>query len=122
MTRREKRAFKQRYYGSNDGWNLEIAYHEILHEKSFSGNFERFFDEDKLKTLPAGFPKDFKDAELLKLKHYIVESKLTNDILAAPDVVDRLAAVFRNGYPLNRFLNYTVDEVIWNCRKWLRIS
>jgi len=86
--------------------------HEILHEKSFSGNFERFFDEDKLKTLPAGFPKDFKDAELLKLKHYIVESKLTNDILAAPDVVDRLAAVFRNGYPLNRFLNYTVDEVI----------
>ena len=85
---------------------------DILHDKSFEGSFKHFFDEDKLKTVPTGFPKDFKDAELLKLKHYIVESKLPNELFDAPDVVDQLAAIFRNGYPLNRFLNYTVDEVI----------
>ncbi|MBP6635325.1 MAG: DUF2461 domain-containing protein, partial [Paludibacter sp.] len=85
---------------------------EIRNETGFNTYFKTFFEEDKLKNVPAGFPRDFPDAELLKLKHYMVEYKLNDDILNAPNLVSRLGEIARAGYPLNKFLNYTVDEVI----------
>ena len=85
---------------------------EIRSETGFNTYFKTFFEEDKLKNVPAGFPRDFPDAELLKLKHYMVDHKLNDDILNAPNLVSRLGEIARAGYPLNKFLNYTVDEVI----------
>ena len=85
---------------------------EIRNEVGFNTYFKTFFEEDKLKNVPAGFPRDFPDAELLKLKHYMVDHKLNDDILNAPNLVSRLGEIARAGYPLNKFLNYTVDEVI----------
>ena len=85
---------------------------EIRNETGFNTYFKTFFEEDKLKNVPAGFPRDFPDAELLKLKHYMVDHKLNDDILNAPNLVSRLGEIARAGYPLNKFLNYTVDEVI----------
>ena len=85
---------------------------EIRNEASFSTYFKTFFEEDKLKKVPAGFPRDFPDAELFKLKHYMVEYKLDDKLLNAPDFVSQLVQIARVGYPLNKFLNYTVDEVI----------
>lgn len=85
---------------------------EIRNEAGFNTYFKTFFEEDKLKNVPAGFPRDFPDAELLKLKHYMVEYKLDDKILNASDFVLQLAQIARAGYPLNKFLNYTVDEVI----------
>lgn len=85
---------------------------EIRNEASFSTYFKTFFEEDKLKKVPAGFPRDFPEPELLKLKHYMVEHKLNDYILNTPDLVSRLGEIARAGYPLNKFLNYTVDEVI----------
>ena len=85
---------------------------EIRNEASFNTYFKTFFEEDKLKNVPAGFPRDFPDAELLKLKHYMVEYKLDDKLLNAPDFVSQLVQIARVGYPLNKFLNYTVDEVI----------
>jgi TIGR02453 family protein len=83
---------------------------EIRHNPEFSQYFNSFFDEDKLKTVPRGFPKDFPEAELLKLKHYMVEYKLDESILESTDFLPKVAAVLKSGYPLNQFLNYTVDE------------
>lgn len=85
---------------------------EIRNEVGFNTYFKTFFEEDKLKNVPAGFPRDFPDAELLKLKHYMVEYKLDDKLLNAPDFVSQLVQIARVGYPLNKFLNYTVDEVI----------
>jgi uncharacterized protein (TIGR02453 family) len=84
---------------------------EIRQSPEFSRYFNYFFEEDKLKTVPRGFPKDFPDAELLKLKHYLVEYKLDQNLLDATDFVPQVARIFECAYPLNQFLNYTVDEV-----------
>lgn len=84
---------------------------EIRKDPRFSAYFVDFFEEDKLKTVPAGFPKDFPDAELLKLKHYLVDYKFPDSLLQSENFVVELASVLKNGYPLNRFLNYTVDEM-----------
>ncbi len=87
---------------------------EIRFNPDFAQYFSSFYEDDKLKTVPRGFPKDFADAELLKLKHYMVEYKLDEAIVGADDFVARIGEILRCAYPLNQFLNYTVDEVINN--------
>jgi TIGR02453 family protein len=99
------KALRQSVYDNIDELN------EIRNTPEFSQYFTTFFEEDKLKTVPRGFPKDFPDAELLKLKHYLVEYKLNESHLKATDFVGTIAQIMKCAYPLNRFLNYTVDEV-----------
>lgn len=84
---------------------------EIRQHEEFSRYFNDFYSEDKLKTVPRGFPKDFADAELLKLKHYMVEYRLDEEMLKGDDFIQHIAGIVKSAYPLNRFLNYTVDEV-----------
>ena len=99
------KALRQSVYDNIDELN------EIRQNPEFSQYFINFFEEDKLKTVPQGFPKDFPDAELLKLKHYLVDYKFDDDFLKSDSFVKKTAEILRCGYPLNRFLNYTVDEV-----------
>ena len=84
---------------------------EIRNHPDFSRYFNSFFEEDKLKTVPRGFPKDFPDAELLKLKHYLVEYNLDDSILKSDNFVKSVAEIVKCAYPLNKFLNFTVDEI-----------
>lgn len=98
------KALRQSVYDNIDELN------EIRNNPEFSKYFIEFYEEDKLKTVPRGFPKDFPDAELLKLKHYLVDFKLDESYLSAPDFVNTVAGIMKCAYPLNRFLNYTVDE------------
>jgi len=100
------KALRQSVYDNIDELN------EIRTSPEFSQYFSRFLEEDKLKNVPRGFPKDFPDAELLKLKHYLVDYPLDDAILHAPDFVSRVAGIAKCAYPFNRFLNYTVDEVV----------
>lgn len=83
---------------------------EIIENPAFVQHYKSFYDEDKLKTAPKGFPKDFPDMELLRLKHYMVESKLSEEMLMDENLSDIIAEMLRTAYPLNKFLNYTVDE------------
>jgi uncharacterized protein (TIGR02453 family) len=83
---------------------------EITDQKNFNSYFPKLYDEDKLKTVPTGFPKDFSHAEWLKVKHYLVEYRLNKDILESEDFITKVAGIFKTAYPFNRFLNYTVDE------------
>lgn len=99
------KAVRQSVYDNIDELN------EIRNNPEFSKYFHKFFDEDKLKTVPQGFPKDFPDAEMLKLKHYLVDYRFDDAFLKSEHFVQKLAEVLKCGYPLNRFLNYTVDEI-----------
>ncbi|NDP20648.1 MAG: DUF2461 domain-containing protein [Paludibacter sp.] len=98
------KALRQSVYDNIDELNV------IRNNPEFSEYFKNFFDEDKLKTVPKGFPKDFEEAELLKLKHYMVEYKLEEALRDKEDFVQQVASIIKNAYPLNTFLNYTVDE------------
>ena len=74
--------------------------------------FSRYYslDAPQLKKVPAPFPADFPRGDLLRYKYYTVSAPLADDFYFGPEavqhVVERLALL----YPLNRFLNYTVDE------------
>ena len=100
------KALRQSVYDNIDELN------EIRSNPDFSQYFSAFYEQDKLKTVPRGFPKDFQEAELLKMKHYLVNHPLDDKILHAPDFVSLVAGIARCAYPFNCFLNYTVDEVV----------
>jgi uncharacterized protein (TIGR02453 family) len=100
------KALRQSVYDNIDELN------EIRSNPEFSRYFNSFFEEDKLKTVPRGFPKDFPEAELLKLKHYLVDYQLDDAILHSPDFVLKVSNIAKCAYPFNRFLNYTVDEMV----------
>ena len=99
------KALRQAVYDNIDELN------EIREEKNFKKYFSHLAEDDKLKTVPTGFPKDFEYAELLKLKHYIAEYPIDEKILNSPDFCEKVIKIFKTAYPFNRFLNYTVENL-----------
>ena len=85
---------------------------EIRRNKNFAKTFDnKFYDEDKLKRVPAGFPKDFAEPELLKLKHYMVNHHLGDAMnMSQEEFVKKMADLAEKAYPFIRFLNRAVDE------------
>ncbi|MDR2824982.1 MAG: DUF2461 domain-containing protein [Prevotellaceae bacterium] len=84
---------------------------EIVADAKFKQTFnDGWYEDDMLKTIPREFSKDFADAYFLKLKHYLVSKSFTIKELQSPDFMNIIVASARIGYPLNKFLNFTVDE------------
>jgi uncharacterized protein (TIGR02453 family) len=84
----------------------------IRNQKEFAKYFNTFFEEDKLKTVPRGFPKDFEYADLLKLKHYLVKFDLEPALIESDDFTQQVSEILKQAHPFNQFFNYTVDEVL----------
>ena len=84
---------------------------EIIENKDFVKNFDKsWYNEESLKTVPREFPKDFAGAYFLKMKHFLVSRDFTAQDLQRADFVNFAASIAQAGYPLNKFLNYTVEE------------
>lgn len=92
--------------------NIE-EFKEIVEAPVFKQTFE-VYDADKLKTVPRGYPKDFPDAEYLKYKHYTFSHPVQDEFFHANDCMEKTLEVFKRMQPINKFLNYTVDEVLDN--------
>lgn len=94
-------------------YNNYDEFNAIKEKPKFKQYFNAFFEQDKLKKIPAGFDKNFPEPELLKLKHYLVEYKLGNEMLTdETHFVSNIAKICKVAYPFNQFLNETVDELI----------
>ena len=89
--------------------NIE-EFTSILQEKAFVKEFTGIDDTDKLKRVPAPFPADFPQGDLLKYKHYDVVTYKPETFFEGTEAIARVAEVFKKMYTFNRFLNYTVDE------------
>ena len=81
----------------------------IIEEKKFNDYFGEFYD-DRLKTAPKGFSKDFEHIDLLKYKSYIV-SRSHEDVLVTSDrLVEEVVKDFRLMYPLIKFINFALGS------------
>ena len=67
-------------------------------------------DGEVLKTVPRPFPRDCEQAEYLKRKDYVVTASVPDSFFRSTDWVEQAALKLGKIYPLNRFLNFTVDE------------
>lgn len=89
--------------------NME-EFTSIIRDPEFTSEFPEIDQTDKLKKVPAPFPADFPEADLLKHKHYDVLSVKPDSWFEGEDMLARADDVFKKMYKFNRFLNYTIDE------------
>ena len=96
-------------------WSVVHNYDEltkIRSDKDFRAAFaDGLYEEDKLKRIPAGFPKDFAEPELLKVKHYMINHQLGDAMdMSQEEFVKKMATLAKKAYPFIQFLNQTVEE------------
>jgi uncharacterized protein (TIGR02453 family) len=81
---------------------------KILSEKKFKKDFGKFWDEDKLKTMPKGYSKDHAHIELLKLKSFMVLHYFADAEVTDKKFLKNLASVMKTAKPLNDFLKEAI--------------
>ena len=90
--------------------NIE-EFTSILEEKEFAAEFAGIDATDKLKKVPAPFPPDFPQGDLLKYKHYDIVTYKPDSFFTKKDAQAKIVDVFQKMCRFNHFLNYTVDEM-----------
>lgn len=80
----------------------------ILDNRKFKKTFPVLTTEGKLKNPPKGYPKDFKEIDLLKNKHFITHYPLENEFFFQENPIDRIVQLSEIQYPFNAFLNRAV--------------
>jgi len=82
---------------------------KISNEKKYKKNFTGFWDGDKLKTMPKGYPKDHPHIDLLKLKSFIVEHHFKDSEVTDKKFLKNLLDVAKSARPMNDFLKQALD-------------
>jgi len=76
---------------------------EIIHEPEFQTRFTLYAD-DKLKTAPNGYPKDWEYIDLLRYKSYAPHRLVTDEELFSANLVPALVEDFRLLHRFNQYL------------------
>lgn len=77
--------------------------------------FKRLFPtvgEEPLKTMPAGFPRDFEYPQYLRPRYYTVRMDFKDEDFLTSGWEEKVASAFKTAKPMIDFLNYTVDDYI----------
>jgi uncharacterized protein (TIGR02453 family) len=82
---------------------------KLVFNESFRKVYPELWD-DKLKTPPKGFPKEFQDIDLLKYKSYAFGSNLTDEEVKSETFVSKVVNSLRELHPVNRFLNEAMEK------------
>ncbi len=83
----------------------------IVENPQFSSLFSEI-GEDRIKTVPQGFPKDFPYMQYLRPKDYSVYTNVPDSFFLSPGWAEKAAGVFRTMKPFLDFVNYTVDDYV----------
>lgn len=79
-------------------------FHEVVDKPSFKQYFGKPDSDDKLKTVPKGYPADHPDIEYLKLKSFTVSHALKDAELFRSNSPELLLDGFSRLYPFIQFL------------------
>lgn len=77
----------------------------ILNKPSFKKVYSELWQDDKLKTCPKNFPKDFEHVDLLRYKSYTAVTNIEDKELLSDKLVDKILDSFKELKPLNDFIN-----------------
>ena len=90
-----------------DIYNDSSVIKKIINKLNFKIVFPKMYEE-KLKTAPRGFSKDFPDIQLLNFKSYTVIKELPDKDLTAGSFLDNLLSIFKTQKPFNDYLNTVI--------------
>lgn len=97
------KAIRSEIYDNADGFK------EVINDKNFKKHFDSIHGE-QLKTAPKGFPKDFKDIELLRYKSYAFGQEFDDKTVKSDDFVAKAVKAFKELYKANRYMNAAMDK------------
>lgn len=80
----------------------------LIEAPTFVTNFS-FFQDDKLKRPPLGFPADFPLIDYLKYKHYCPWIAIPDEWLGYPDLAKRLVNLYALMKPFNDFIYRSLE-------------
>jgi uncharacterized protein (TIGR02453 family) len=87
---------------------------QCVENKKFQSLFRKGdgcgFGLEKLKTCPAGFPKDFEHLDYLRMKDYCCWRNVDDHFFDHEDALDRMADVFKTAKPMLDFVNAVIDD------------
>jgi uncharacterized protein (TIGR02453 family) len=78
-------------------------------------DFKKIYGElsgEKLKTAPKGFPKDFKDLELIKYKSFEVFHRIDEKAILSENFEDFILDTIKLAVPYNRFFNRLIEHIL----------
>ena len=82
---------------------------KLTNGDSFKKVFTSMYD-DKLKSAPKGFPKDFPAIDLLKYKSYAFNAPISESEVTSDFFVEKIIIAMKQIYPVNRFLNGALEK------------
>ncbi|MCL2502476.1 MAG: DUF2461 domain-containing protein [Bacteroidales bacterium] len=88
-----------------DNWE---EFNAILHPPTPVAWEGLYRDEDALKRVPNGFPKEHPSAPCLMLKHFYLLVPLTDAALQSPDLTKKAAGHYQTMQPFNRFMEEAI--------------
>lgn len=80
-------------------------FRKIIEDKDFIKTFGRIDDDQKMKSPPRGYPKEFPGIELLKYRNYAVMHFVSDELATSERYLNYAKKVFQTLYPLNSFFN-----------------
>ncbi len=98
----QSEAFKKFFLSSTNQQNPFLGDNQDSHSSGFG--------LERLKTCPAGFPKDWEYVEWLRLKDYCAWHNVDEDFFERTDWLDKMEQVFRAAKPMMDFVNAVIDD------------
>ncbi len=68
------------------------------------------FGLEKLKTCPAGFPRDYPYMKYLRLKNYCAWHRVADDFFEGDGWLDQMARIMKAAKPMQDFMNSVIDD------------
>jgi uncharacterized protein (TIGR02453 family) len=93
----------------NEVYENAEEFQGIIKDEAFYDYFGELYD-DRLKTPPKGYPKDFEHIELLKYKSYTVWRNFDDSMVTGAGLLEETLKAFKLMYPLNKFINYSIGS------------
>jgi uncharacterized protein (TIGR02453 family) len=90
-------------------YNFE-EFNKIINRKTFVSTFGTLDNKEKLVRPPKGYEKDNPAIELLKLKNFIVMTRIEDNELLEKDLIPKVISHFKVMKPLVDFLNRAIDS------------
>lgn len=90
-------------------FNHPYDFLELINDEDFKNTFQ-LYDEDKLKTAPKGFPKDFEHIDLLRYKSYSPFMMISDEQLFSPSIIELVVDKFSLLARFNQYLNHAIDH------------
>lgn len=100
--------------GNIDEWRRRVENPEFLKlfGKAGEGAWEgdKGFGLERLKTCPAGFPRDYAYIDYLRMKDYCCWTAVAEDFFEGDEWLEKMAEVFMVGKPMMDFVNAVIDD------------